>query len=225
MMPRVSRGRGCFTRVNLPVVNLQSVCNVTCQAADMDNQQRATELTAVLTDLAALLDRIDAEQAHGRTPCTEFNIAQLRHHVVGWLSAFADGFEDAGGQCSDPTQVTVTGTGAGDVRAAVDRLSASLPDAAARPLSIGGQAMPGDMALAMMLWEYQVHGWDLAQATGQPWSPSDAGLAASLEFAPGMLTDDFQGEGKAFAPRVAIDPHAPLIEQLVALSGRDPAWA
>jgi hypothetical protein len=31
--------------------------------------------------------------------------------------------------------------------------------------------MPGEMALNMILWEYQIHGWDLARATGQDWRP------------------------------------------------------
>ena len=80
--------------------------------------------------------------------------------------------------------------------------------------------MPGDMALSMILWEYQVHGWDLAVATGQPWAPAEAGLEASLEFAPMMLTDDYQGEGKPFAPRVPVADDAPALDRLVALSGR-----
>ena len=81
--------------------------------------------------------------------------------------------------------------------------------AAGRPMRLGDSAMPGDMALSMILWEYQVHGWDLARATGQPWSPPAEAAEESLEFAPGMLTDDYQGAGKAFAPRVPVAATAP----------------
>jgi uncharacterized protein (TIGR03086 family) len=76
----------------------------------------------------------------------------------------------------------------------------------------------------MILWEYQVHGWDLARATGQPWSPPAAAAEESLEFAPGMLTPDYQGEGKAFGPPVPIPATAPALDRLLALSGRDPGW-
>jgi uncharacterized protein (TIGR03086 family) len=76
----------------------------------------------------------------------------------------------------------------------------------------------------MILWEYQVHGWDLARATGQPWSPPAAAVAESLAFAPGMLTSDYQGEGKAFGPQVAVPESAPAFDRLLGLSGRDPAW-
>jgi uncharacterized protein (TIGR03086 family) len=80
------------------------------------------------------------------------------------------------------------------------------------------------MALSMILWEYQMHGWDLARATSQPWSPPAAAARESLEFAPGMLTADYQGEGKAFAPRVSVPESAPAFDRLLGLSGRNPAW-
>ncbi len=35
---------------------------------------------------------------------------------------------------------------------------------------------------------------------------------------------DFQGEGKAFGPRVDVADDAPPLDQLLALSGRDPRW-
>jgi uncharacterized protein (TIGR03086 family) len=84
--------------------------------------------------------------------------------------------------------------------------------------------MPGEMALSMILLEYQVHGWDLARAVGQPWTPPDAALLSSLNFAPGILTADYQGEGKPFAPRVDVPADAPSIDRLVGLCGRDPQW-
>jgi uncharacterized protein (TIGR03086 family) len=70
-----------------------------------------------------------------------------------------------------------------------------------------------------------VHGWDLARATGQPWSPPVAAAEESLAFAPGMLTSDYQGDGKAFAPRVPVPDTAPPLDRLLGLSGRDPGWA
>jgi hypothetical protein len=46
----------------------------------------------------------------------------------------------------------------------------------------------------------------------------------SLAFAPTMLTDDYQGEGKAFAKPVAVPGTAPALDRLVGLSSRDPHW-
>jgi len=70
-----------------------------------------------------------------------------------------------------------------------------------------------------------VHGWDLARATGQPWAPPPAAVSQSLAFAPGMLTPDYQGPGKAFGPRVEVPADAPPLDRLLGLSGRDPRWS
>jgi uncharacterized protein (TIGR03086 family) len=180
---------------------------------------------AVLTDLAALLEDVDADRWHAPTPCTAFDVAALGDHVVGWSTTFAMGYADPQGRAAaGPT--AVTGDRADAVRAAAKTLDAALADGAdRRPLLLGDAAMPGEMALSMILWEYQVHGWDLAVALGRPWSPDEEGLAASLAFAPMMLTPDYQGEGKPFAPRVPVPDDAPALDRLVAVSGRDPRWS
>lgn len=186
--------------------------------------QARTALGPVLRQLADVLD--NTTDVALPTPCAEYDVAALRAHTIGWLTAFTDGFGDPNGNCSDPDDVTVRGTGADQVRELAATVDTALTEgAAARPLRIGGAEMPGPTALQMILWEYQVHGWDLAKATGQSWSPAEDGLRQSLAFAPMMLTSDYQGEGKPFAPRVDVPESAPLMDQLVGLSGRDPQWA
>jgi uncharacterized protein (TIGR03086 family) len=185
-------------------------------------------LHTVLTDLAGVVDGIDEGRRRAPTPCTEFDAATLLDHVVGWLETFSAGYADLEGRAprADLTDYRAPGDPAAAVRAAAATLDAALAaGAGSRPLTLGEAAMPGEMALSMILWEYQVHGWDLAVATGQPWSPPPEGLEASLAFAPMMLTEDYQGEGKPFAPRVPVADDAPALDRLVALSGRDPGWA
>jgi uncharacterized protein (TIGR03086 family) len=147
--------------------------------------------------------------------------------VLGWLTTFAAGFADPDGQTppASPGGYTTPGDAAAEVRTAADSLARALRGGAAtRPLRLGDSAMAGDLALGMILWEYQVHGWDLARATGQRWSPPDAAAQESLRFAPAMLTDDYQGDGKAFARRVSVPDTAPALDRLLGLSGRDPGW-
>ncbi|MGI8576983.1 MAG: TIGR03086 family metal-binding protein [Nocardioidaceae bacterium] len=192
-----------------------------------DTNTTADLLEAVLDDLAPVIGAITNDQLHTPTPCTEYDVGQLQDHVLGWLGNFAAGFADPNGQAP---QATVEGQHAGvdpaaEVRAAAELLTQAIRGgAAARPLKLGDAAMPGKMALGMILWEYQVHGWDLARATGQPWHPPAAAAEQSLGFAPTMLTDDYQGEGKAFAERVAVPEDAPPLDRLVGLSGRRPDW-
>lgn len=184
-------------------------------------------LSAVLADLAPMMSGITPEQLKNPTPCAELDVTQLRDHVVGWLDTFAAGFADPAGQAprADLDGYQAPPDAAAEVRAAATTLDAAIRGgAAARPLRLGDSAMPGDMALSMILWEYLVHGWDLARATGQRWSPPEAATQESLAFAPSMLTPDYQGEGKAFAPRVPVAADAPPLDRLLGLSGRDPGW-
>jgi uncharacterized protein (TIGR03086 family) len=185
-------------------------------------------LVAVLDELAPVVGNVTSEQLHDPTPCSGYDVAQLQEHILGWLDTFAGGFADPDGQAPRASLdgYQASGDPAGQVRQAAATMAGALRQGAAqRPMKLGESAMPGEMALSMILWEYQVHGWDLARATGQPWSPPDAAAQESLRFAPDMLTPDYQGEGKAFGPRVDVPAGAPPLDRLLGLSGRDPGWS
>lgn len=193
----------------------------------MDVLPTADLLRPVLADLATVVDGLPPDRLADPTPCPDFDVARLRNHVLGWLTTFAAGYADPNGQAPpfDLDTYQAPADPAAQVRTAAAQLDAALrAGAGERPLTLGGSAMPGEMALSLVLWEYQMHGWDLATATGQPWQPPVAATAASLEFAPTMLTSDFQGEGKAFGPAVTVAVDAPPLAQLLGMSGRDPAW-
>jgi uncharacterized protein (TIGR03086 family) len=191
------------------------------------SEKTADLLGVVLADLADVAGAISVARLQDPTPCTSWDVAQLRDHVVGWLDTFASGFADPDGKAPRssldgyvPSADTVS-----SLRASAATLDAAIRAGVPERLSLGEGAMPGGMALDMIVWEYLVHGWDLARATGQPWSPPAEAVARSLAFAPAMLTDDYQGAGKPFAPRVAVPGSAGPFEQLLGLSGRDPDWA
>jgi uncharacterized protein (TIGR03086 family) len=184
-------------------------------------------LSAVLADLEGVVAGISRDQLHDPTPCTEYDVAQLQVHVVGWLTTFAAGFADPNGQAprDNLDGYHAPADPAAEVHAAAGTMTRALrAGAASLPLRLGNSAMPGDMALSMILWEYQMHGWDLARATGQPWSPPAAAAEQSLAFAPAMLTEDYQGEDKAFGKPVSVPASAPPLDRLLGLSGRDPGW-
>jgi uncharacterized protein (TIGR03086 family) len=192
----------------------------------MDARHTEDLLQPVLDDLAGVVAAITPHQLSSPTPCTERDVATLRTHTIGWLDAFATGFADPEGHTPlEHTEDFAVHDAGAQVRAAAARLDAAIAAGAGeRPLFIGADSLPGEMSLSMILWEYIVHGWDLARATGQSWSPDTAAVEAALEFAPGMLTPDFQGEGKSFGPPVPVSPDSAALDRLLGLSGRDPSW-
>lgn len=189
---------------------------------DTDPNTLAAQTRDVLYQVADVLDAVRPDQADAATPCTEFTVADLRAHIVGWSNAFGAGFVDPGGQAPEHTAATVQGNGAAQVRDAGDRIAAGIADGGAERdlvLADGGE-MPGGMALAMVLWEYQVHGWDLARATGQ-----DHGLDPERceTYLQQMLPlDEVLRASGQYGPKVEVPADADAPTRLMAFIGRDP---
>lgn len=182
------------------------------------------QILDVLDGLAYVLEGAAQAPDSAPTPCTDYDVAALKQHILGWLTSFADGLEDPDGNCSDPDAVTVEGDGSVQARALRSRLDAVLPVPADRTLTIGGGTMPVEMALSMILSEYLLHGWDLATATDQAWEPRQEASDAAFTALDAMLTPDFQGPGKSFATPVVLEEEASVFDHLLARSGRDPQW-
>lgn len=194
----------------------------------MSTQQTLDHLIPVLDDLARVADGVREEQRTNPTPCADFDVAALTGHIVGWLESFSGGFSSEDGECtsSDVSGVRVpTGEAASRIRAASKTMTDAVRDGAAeRPLSIGGAGMPGDMALSMILGEYLVHGWDLATATGQQWSPDEDAAESARAFLTTMVPPDSRGPGGMFGPEVEVPDSASALDRLVGFAGRDPQW-
>lgn len=195
----------------------------------MSTQQTLDQLIPVLDDLAVVADGVRDDQRSNPTPCTEFDVAALTGHTVGWLENFAAGFASSDGECpkADVSGVEVPRAEAAPrIKAAKEQLvDAVRSGATERPLSISGSGMPGEMALSMILGEYLVHGWDLATATGQKWSPDEGAAETAQEFLTTMVTPDSRGEGGWFGPEVQVADDAPALDRLVGFAGRDPGWS
>jgi uncharacterized protein (TIGR03086 family) len=90
----------------------------------------------------------------------------------------------------------------------------------------GGIDLPGEIAGIVALDELVMHGWDVARASGQPYDVDPALLEAVHGF---VLQFSGPGQDQArsglFGPVVAVPNDAPLLERVVGLAGRDPAWS
>ncbi len=201
--------------------------------ADQDAVRRM--LLPVLDDLAAAVARTADDDLARPTPCADYDVAALRDHVLGWLDLFSVAFTDPARASTRPdpeafrtaalptpafaTPQDVVRTAAGRFEQA---LAAGVLDG---EVVMAKSRMSGPAALGLVLGEYVVHGWDLARATGQRWTPPEEAVTAAHEFFTGIVAPQYRGpDGGLFDTEVEVAQDAPALDRLLGFAGRDPAW-
>ena len=176
---------------------------------------------------AQVLAGITDEQLTAPTPCEGLRLSQLVAHIGGLALAFAAAGRKQFGPLTDSSP-TFGAEPEPDWRTEYPARLADLADAFASPEAwegmsrAGGVDFPGDVAGIVALTEVVVHGWDVARASGQPYDV-DAGTAAAV--LPNVIQTAAQGPVEGlFGPAVPIADDAPVLDRLVALTGRDPGW-
>jgi uncharacterized protein (TIGR03086 family) len=189
------------------------------------------DLGPAATRMADLVRAIPDDLLSGPTPCPDYTVGDLVDHVGGLSFAFTAaarkdlGAAGAQGPSGDASRL---GT---DWRSRIPGQLAALaeawrdPDAWTGMTQAGGLDLPGEIAGLVALDELVLHGWDIARATGQLYDCDKTTLEAVYGFvaqfsAPGQ---EAQREG-LFGPVVAVPESAPLLDRVVGLAGRDPAW-
>ncbi|MBO0773591.1 MAG: TIGR03086 family protein, partial [Actinobacteria bacterium] len=90
---------------------------------------------------------------------------------------------------------------------------------------IAGMDTPAEVIGLVLADELAVHGWDVARATGQPYACEPELLDAARSFLGQVASPDAPaGPDVAFGPPRPVSPDAPMLDQVVALAGRDPGW-
>lgn len=81
--------------------------------------------------------------------------------------------------------------------------------------------MPAEMAALVALDELVVHGWDIAVATDQPYTPTTEEIDGAMAFIDAF---DVPRDGSLFGPIVPLGDDASPLDRLLGLAGRDPRW-
>ncbi|MEU0964085.1 TIGR03086 family metal-binding protein [Streptomyces sp. NPDC005917] len=176
--------------------------------------------------VAELAERVTDEQLTASTPCPDYAVRHLLGHVAGLSMAFRDAAHKNLGTTTDHRpDATLPELGAGwrqELPKALDALAQAWlePSAWSGMTRAGGIDLPGEVAAAVAADELVIHGWDLARATGQEYTPDPAALEAAY----GFLRAAAQADRGPFGPLVPVPESAPLLERVVGLSGRDPGW-
>lgn len=190
------------------------------------------DLTPAADRLAALVQGVADDQLGGVTPCPAYTLGDLLEHVGGLAMAFtaAARKEDLPGSAQGPSGDASRLEVGWRIRVSSDLHALAEawrdPTAWTGMASAGGLELPGEIAGLVALDELVLHGWDVARASGQPFDVDPAALGAVHEFVAGFSAPGQEGSREGlFGPVVPVPDEAPLLDRVVGLAGRDPAWS
>ena len=185
-----------------------------------------TPATGVLTQLVT---DISEDQLGAPTPCRGTTVADLLDHLDGLCLAFtaAAAKDLAAGRQAPSADGSRLGP---DWRIRLsDRLahlaSAWQDETAWAGLTrAGGVDLPGEVAGHVAINEVVVHGWDMATATRHDYACETELVQAAYAFVQSAVAQNPGGSPGLFGRPIAVPDSAPLLDRLIGLTGRDPAW-
>ncbi len=182
------------------------------------------ELTPVIAAEAALaviqpmLRNLTPEDQPKPTPCTDFTCHQLAEHLLGsvaQLGAMAGGAVVNPQEGSLENRLSVMAAQAIEAWRSVD-LDGTVPGP-------GGAEMPAAFAASILPIELLLHGWDLAEGSGQRLHASDE-LVGYVRGLADAVVPGGRSAG-SFADEVHAAAGLPALDRLAAFAGRTPSAA
>ena len=179
--------------------------------------------------LRALLLGVDNAELLHPTPCPDWTVAVLLDHLMVLSLAFTQAARkrtDAPGTAEPPPAPSAQHLSR-HWRSRLPVLLEELATAWKDPASwtgtstVGGVTMPATAHGTVAMNELIMHSWDLAKATGQEYAADPRTLEVLIEF---LAQGPAEGTPGMFGPVVPTDDEATLLDQALALAGRDPAW-
>lgn len=176
---------------------------------------------------AGNVDAVTPQLLSGPTPCADWDLRRLLHHVNDSLDTLREGI-DAGRIGLHPAAGGTDGEddpAADPVAAFRDRAARLLGAWSAagprgRMVAIAGHPLAASVVAGAGAIEVAVHGWDIARACGHL-RPIPAALAIDLlRICPLVVTDGTRH--RLFADPVAVSPLSSPGDWLVAYLGRSP---
>jgi uncharacterized protein (TIGR03086 family) len=179
--------------------------------------------------LSELVTHIEEDQLDAPTPCRDTTVADLLDHLDGLCMAFtaAAAKDHAGGSQAPAADGARLGP---DWRTRIPgrlaRLARAWQDetAWAGLTRAGGVDLPGEVAGRVAISEVVVHGWDIAAATRHDYTCETELVQAAYAFVQSAVAQNPGGSPGLFGPPVTVPETAPLLDRLIGLTGRDPAW-
>lgn len=186
------------------------------------------DLNPIARQVTALVAGVTDDQLGGPTPCPGMPVAGMLEHLRGLSFEFTRAATKGNAPGVPPPRADAANLPADwqeQLPSTLAGLGAAwdVSDAWEGETTAGGVTWPAQVMGAVALNELVIHGWDLAVSTGQAYQPDETTLRASHDFL-AAGADDQQGREGIFGPVVPVDPDAPLLDRVIGLSGRNPAW-
>jgi uncharacterized protein (TIGR03086 family) len=174
---------------------------------------------------ATLVEGVRPDQWHDDTPCSDWDVRTLVHHLLyeqRWVPSLFEGMtvEQIGDRYEGDLMGDDPATWPGMLASSMDEAHAVVaqPGALERTVHLSFGDVSGHEYVMQLTADLAIHGWDLARATGQddtldpdavalllPWTEANAGL--------------LEGSGM-FGSRIDAGPDAPVDVRLLGLLGR-----
>ena len=183
-------------------------------------------LESAATEFGRLVDGTRPNQLGDPTPCPEFTVRDLINHVTGGAMMYAIAFREGSVPETDLPRLEGDVLG-NDYRATYANTLDDVRAILAMPGAVDGNVvlpfgeMPRDAALAIAVFDVMVHAWDLATATGQSLTVSDAEAEAAIGYGAYLHVDELR-DGSLFGPHADTADDASGWDRLIAYSGRTP---
>ena len=197
----------------------------------MNTTQETSDGPALMATAAAEAARVVAGAANTKTleqptPCTDWDLRTLLNHTILWTSYSAERRAHGESVAEDLMSKDFAAEPgyAQDYEAQINKAvqAWSDPEAWEGDRNVMGSTVPAADIAAMLIAEMVLHGWDIAEATGQDYRCDDAVARNVLKTveAQGELFRQYQG----FAAIVPVPAGATAFDRALALSGRDPGY-
>jgi uncharacterized protein (TIGR03086 family) len=180
----------------------------------------------------ALVAGITDRQLAQPTPCPKYSLGDLLDHVDGLAQAFTNAATKRFPADSGPGPSGDAGRLEDGWRTRIPNRLLAMAQAWRDPAAwqgttaAGGVELPSEIAGVVALNETMVHGWDIAQATHQPYDvESEPAEQCIRVMGPRPGEERPIGDDVAFGRPVEVDAGASPLDRLVATMGRDPLWA
>jgi uncharacterized protein (TIGR03086 family) len=180
--------------------------------------------------MSRLVGGVGEEQLDAPTPCGQTTVAGLLNHVEGFCIAFTAAATKTSSERSGQAPSANASNLEPQWRALIPyRLTElarvwRLGDSWTGMTKAGGLDLPSDIAAHIVLNELVVHGWDIAAGTGQAFTADPGLLESAHAWVRSVVAENPNGSKGLFGPPVETPTDAPMVDQLIGLTGRDPLW-